>query len=430
MPIGYPFFLQRRAVYGLGIPTMGMAWGHGVSDAVGDGFLVDMEEGKPYPLQDDSRAVQIYLDGVYVGESEQGSRMDVINGLREGENHQSDLLPLSWIQHAHNNGAGSTIFSGRVRGNRVCIQWTDQPTDEDFSAYVIHWDQGLGGGFSELAVVYDLDILEWRSAELSAGTYKFKLAYRDIIGNESALGAEISVTVPSRALAVENLQVSYSQANREVTLSWTNPSQPSDVRRLVIFDNAMPGFSYLAPHANSQMATRRDTVAATDTSWTSENLWQGVDRNGNIRPWRFAVRALLCDTLGSELGPAAEASIVLFEDGMGNLTDEGEAVAAPRLLRLEPVAAGKYKATFEIDSETGLTEFKIVQDGVEVDTVALAGSVVYEYTSGALTHGQSYAVSIRAYQSTDGYTQSNAFDVVVDDTAPSGDGVITGALCI
>lgn len=292
--------------------------------------------------------------------------------------------------------------------------------------------RGLGGTPATLlAVISDRNTLEYRTDEQPAGTYRFALAYRDSAGNESAIGTVLEEVVPQRPPAVDNFALSYSDSTRRVTLTWDTPSGgwSSNVRRLVIFDNWCPGCSWLAPYANSDPAFRRGDVAKTETSWTSDNLWQGRDSSGALAPWRFDVRALLCDELGSDWGPSVAEELMLALDS-GTLGEVSAAPVRPELLAVEPIAGAKYRARWRVGSLANITGFQVVRDGSEVSSVAtVSGQFDYADDSGALSDGTTYQVAVRAYNGSDSYSQSATLPVTVDGTAPTGDGVLSGGLC-
>lgn len=431
MPTGYPYRLNGFVVDGLGIPTVGVSYGYGARGASGDAAVVDWETGLPECVDESAVARQCYLDGVLVGSAEDGARLIAIAGMRPGAQHDFQLLALSLGEHLRRPDGSATIFAAYRRGDRACLSWADQPEDDDFAAYVIYTDEGQGGTPDvELAVVEDLAATQYRSEPLDAGDYQFALAYRDTAGNESALGDVIDLAIPVRPPAVDNLAAAYSDSTRKATLTWDTPvgGWPAGTRRLAVFDNWAPGCQWLAPHANADPAYRRDDLPITETSWTSPNLWQGYDSAGALAPWRFDVRALLCDDYGADWGPSAAVTLTLVESA-GTLSEVSNPPAAPTLTSAEPAAGAKYTARWSVQSLTDVTQFKVLQDGAEVATVAIGTGLGYSWTSGALSDGETYSIAVRAYNGSTAYSQSAALPVTVDGTAPTGDGVIAGELC-
>lgn len=432
MPGGFPFFLPGVALYGCGLPSVGARHGYGPRSASGDSVVVEMGLEAPGALDSSALATHLHLDGEQAATIEGDSRLATISGVRPGTQARLDVLPLSLLQSRRIElGSGSSMFRALARGPRVCLAWTDEPSEVDFASYVVFWDEGLGGDpDTELATIADLAAREYRTAELDAGAYRFALAYRDNLGNTSSLGATVEVEVLAVPLAPENLVATYSPTTRRVSLAWDDPaSQIAAVKKYLIFDNWLPGCAKLAPHANSDPDLRRAEVDPGDEAWTSNNLWQGEGFDGEMAAWRFAVRAMACDALGTALSEPAEAVLLLEEDG-GTLSEIASPPPAPELYNVEPVAGGKFRADWEIPSIEDVTQFRIAVDGSEVATVATtAGVLIYSYTSSALTDGQEYEVAIRAYNGASAYSQSGSLAVTVDSSAPSGDGAMTGGLC-
>lgn len=432
MPGGFPFKIAGVGLLGHGLPSVGVRHGYGVLSDNGDSVVVDMALEAPSPVASSALATQLYLEGEAAATVENAGRTAAIPGVRPGSQARLDVLPLSLLQSRRLElGSGSAMFRTLTRGPRVCLEWTDEPTDGDFHAFVVLWDEGGGGSpTTELAEIPDRRARQHRTAELDAGTYKFALAYRDTLGNTSSAGATVEVEVLATPLPPENLAVSYSDSTRRASLSWDDPgSQIAAVRAYLIFDNWCPGCVYLAPHANSDPIFRRAHVDPGDEAWISNNLWQGQGFAGEIAPWRFAVRAMACDALGTVLSEPAEA-VLMLQDNAGTLEEVSPPPAAPELYNLEPVAGGKYKAWWTMPNLDNVTQFKILQDGVEVDTVATdSPALAYDYTSGALTDGQEYEIAIRAYNGAAAYAQSGTLAATVDSSAPSGDGAMTGGLC-
>lgn len=422
-----PWMVSGNVASGCAVPMRGAAYGLGV-DTVAGGFVrVGWKLSTPKKgygseraeFLDGSQALEVWRDGVHERTLTAGERTHDLIGLRPGESVAIGLGPVSKLEAGTNPGE-LALFARREAGNRVCLEWADQPSDADFESYVIYWDEGDGmGADTELAVIGDLEQLTFVTGELEAGTYVFAIAYRDRTGNESSAGSTVSVDVGGVPEAVTELAASYSSSTRKVTLSWTNATQPSDVRRLVVTDNAgWGGDSELANHAGADVGEARALLPTSDTSWESGNLWEGT--------WKFAVRALREDGV---LGPAVEVELTLALSG-STLVEEVDPPEAPVLVRLERVAGAKYKATWETGDTTGVSEWRVVQDGSEVATVA-AGTL--EWTSGALSDGTEYEVKVRAYNTAgtvDVYRESNAVSVTVDGSAPSGDGVLTGRACV
>lgn len=430
MTIGTPGFESGRVMSGCAVPLAWLPYGAGLRAVAGDTAVLEWETDRPGLDFDGSRfgadeaAMEVWRDDVLIGVDTGGEGTATIGGLRAGSEVNIGLQPVSRVEAGAWPGTYQ-YFVRRTVGSRICLTWEDAPTDADFDAYVILWDEGEGGTpATVLATIRNRARMRFVTSALEAGTYRFAIAYRDSVGNQSTIGGVTELEIVAAPIAVTGLAASYSEVTRKVTLTWTNPEgQASDVVSLVVFDN-VPIFggdgSQFGEHANSDFALRAGHAAPDGESWESSTLWEGV--------WRFGVRAMLSD---GTLGPSGEVVVALGMDGGDLVEVDVPPAERPILERVVAIAGAKYVATWRIggDNLDDVDEWKIVEDGSEVATVA-TGELLrgVTYTSGAKSDGTTYEIRVRAYQGA-AYRESNAISVTVDGAAPSGDGVIAAEVC-
>lgn len=430
MPDGFPYLVAGNSVAGQALPTRGVRFGAGIDAFAGQSALIRYAQAAPAAVTGhEALLTEGYLDGSLASEAAHDDRVIEIGGLRPGATHSIQLLPTSAGENGRSPN-GADWLSANVFGDRVCLQWTDKPAQGDFESYLIYWDEGDGMDADVLLdTITDKNQLEFRSDALAAGTYKFAIAYKDRLGNESTTGSAVAVTIHPVPLAPENLEISYSSSTRKATLTWSAPSsQVSGVRTAVVFDNHCVGVVPLGPYVNSDLAYCRAVLDMPATSWVSMNLWEGEDEDGAWRSWKFGVAYLLCDSAGARLSPITTADLGLALSG-STLSETSAPPPIPLIERVEPIAGAKYKTEWRVDSEANVTAFDIIQDGSVEDTVAADGSLSYSNESGAQSDGTTYAIRVRARNGATAAADSDTINVTVDGSAPTGDKVITGSLC-
>jgi len=178
-------------------------------------------------------------------------------------------------------------------GKRIRLTW-EKCESEDFWAYKIYWDAGLGGDPTiELYEINDREETEYiTEEELEAGTYKFLLVFEDRVGNEcgdtepSSVKTIVLVTPPDMP-AVTHL---YNQTTRKLELTITT----TDI--VVVFSN------FLVPHGMmnyAQFLHKYPIIHVSGVSYTSLKLWEGV--------WEFRVFA------SDKYGNYSDPEIIRFE---------------------------------------------------------------------------------------------------------------------
>lgn len=431
MPSGAPFYLVGTAVAGCSVPTVGIPHGHGVERVDGASPTVDWSdvhasEGDPSRL---SR--QAYLDGALAATADGGAASVLLPPIRPEIVHRFDLLPLSTGQARINEASPQALFARPIRSDRACLTWSDQPSEADFEAYLIyHNGGGLGDPGTLLAEIANLDQLEYRTGPLATGNHKFALSYRDTLGNVQTIGTAITSVVPERPLPVASVSVDYDQDTRRATITWSNPTQPAGVAGIAIFDNWAPGSTRLAPHANTSLILRRAVLAPSATSFETFNLWEGRDEAGAFQPWRFAVVPILCDAAGTDMATFVEQVLPLKLDG-SDLEEIQVPPPKPELISVVPIAGAKWRATWLMPSVDDVTSFSLLEDGSSAGTEAVvAGVLAYEFDSPATSDGSTVEVRARAWNGAAAYADSNLISVTVDGSAPTGDRVLEGALCL
>jgi len=417
---GQPFTVAGNTVSGAGLPLRGTVYGLEAQAASGGVVVVEGGLARLGAIEREALSPELYLSGVFVGN---------IDGLNQAKipaseiRQWAELGPVpstSWSWDTGTAPGISPMWVARSVGNRALLQWADVPAAPDFAAFVLYWDAGLNvTPATELAVITSPNELEYRSSELSAGVYRFAIAYRDAAGNESAIGSDISVRISPLPLAVTGVAIDYTTGTRTSEISFTPPaSDPADVRAYLVFDNWIPGAESLAPGANSETGQERGVVYAAPgdsaQSFVTPELWPGV--------WRFAVRALTADGI---LGPATEIVLNLQLDG-SDLIEAAVPPPAPVLLQVLAIANGAYTARVRLESETGLTQLWITEDGSEEVQITLNGSLEYTATGATRADGTAVILTARAKSSATVFTDSEPFTFTADAAPPTGDGIITG----
>lgn len=215
-------------------------------------------------FDDESTAAILFRNGEYDGaERANGSAvLDDITG-------DAALAEIMLAPNDPQNNAlwdGTTLFYVRPIGDRVKLTWTDIPDEADFDAFLIYYDAGLGGDVDTLLAELGRDEQEYITASLGAGTFVFRIAYRDSLGNVSEdLGETTSVTTATLPSAPTATGV-YSQSTRKITVTF------GDTEEVWVW-------------ANYSLATGRcdyvnlsepfDVHRAGTTTWTSTELWEG-----------------------------------------------------------------------------------------------------------------------------------------------------------
>lgn len=425
---GLPWGMDGNTADGLGLPLRGVVCGlqgGPVSTADLGGTLshvapsVVADDGEDLP---DGLAVELYRDGNYAAQADVEGNWTIPGGAVPVWT-EIGAVPVTITERGQAAG-NARWWSARAVGRRACIEWEDQPTDGDFVAYVIYWDEGLDvTPETELARVSNPGARQFRTATLEAGTYRFRVEYADAAGNVSTSATEDSVTISPVPVAVSGLAVTYDDVTRTALIEWVTPgTEPADVRGYAIFDNWHPGSDALFQAPNSEVGLERgfdyNGPSSGPQSFTTPELWAGV--------WRFNVRGL--SELGV-LGDAPDDVVLHLQLDGSDLLEVVAPPAAPTVVDVVPLANGAYSATIRVADETGLTALWLLEDGAEESEITLTGAGEYTVEGGTHADGTELVIAARAYSAATVYTDSASIDFTADATAPTGDGEIIATPC-
>ena len=451
----FPYHIEGNLINGTAIPCRGMLFGEAAEAVPGDPTkaVLRWKESLPANLSDADITRQLYVNGEWKQSQPAGPPMTATD-LRTDQYSNLDVLLVS--NGEENAGLTSAMFYATSRGKRIHLSWTDQPTADDFQAYLIYWDAGDGlGPDTLLATIYGIDQLEYVTAELADGSYEFRLTYKDITGNIRAdLAVYTSATVDSPPLAVDTPAVGYDMPTRIATLTWAQPGgQDADVVGVMIFDNWVAGFTDLADAPCVNLRFARAFVAAGILTWDSGELWEGihrwaicaVDAHGNLSDWTELTLTLVLDVTDLEQvmnPPVGTPDLLLAEPQAGGtikLTARWLGSGAVSLRIYQDAALAKTLGV--ADSGTagvgGNTTYTVISNTVTILTLAenltgaaatyslASGLQTYTWTTAALTDGVEYDYYVTPWNSGGEGTQSNTLSATADSTAPSGDQVLT-----
>ncbi len=355
---------------------------------------------------------KVIIDGVEYGDVNEAK--SVISGLRPGNEHVIEVLPISGVNRqrwpAWNFHAVPSL-GGRLK---VSVPKADLSTYPDFQSYLLYWDEGAGTPANTLLKeMVGAENNEFITSELTDGTtYLFRMKMKDVVGNEGAFGSEFPGTVETFPEATESDAIAYSAVTFKATLTADKPAgQESDTVGYALYSSYLPGFG-LQPDLILDSDHRLEWFETSDTlSHVTEELAPG--------DWRFAYRAV--DSNGFE-SPYTTLRVNVDTDHseIGNVPD------APYTLTAEPVADGKVLLTARMFNTTDSTHVHFYTDGAFTDEVAtVSGTLEYAFTTGALTNGQEYSFKCSV---ANGAVESGFSDDVTataDDTAPANSTTLT-----
>lgn len=383
----------------------------------------------PQGLTEDEFEWSVFLDGVRVAVVERGSlifldrpgsgdlfhaRVDVLGVLRDGS---TDALE------------DCTTFYCYPAGSRVLLEWTDQPEEADFDAYLIYYDQGLGGAVDTLlAEISELDTMRYVVEGLSSGVYVFKVLYRDTAGNigNGALGdlgltATGLVNPAPNAPTIDNVTV----ADRVIVAEFSAPADTTGIVGYYWALNQHPEHGEL-PYCE------------TAPEWC---IWVPVGGSTTLTfpavagHWQLGCYSVTSMGIASEL---ATETFDLIEDGLGDLVLD-DSTGKPALI-VDLAAESGAAATVDLSctatvNEDGRVEFwrATSQTGTFalVDSDAYDSSGAYALTdSGPLVDGTLYwykarGVNVNAAGGEIAGDFSEPSQALADSTPPSGDQIIT-----
>lgn len=324
------------------------------------------------------------------------------------------ILPLTFWEK---DLISSNLFTINDFGSRVLLFWEDVPTAEDFYAYELWWNEGAGAIDTLLATLIGEQNREYGTTSLDEGTYQFRLRYLDRVGNLSAnTGTYVEITTRPVPLALENVQASYSQETRKVTITWTVPgSQISSVVGATIYDNFIAGVDF-GTQPNLDKKYRRAFISSGTLTWTSNELFEGV--------WRFCVRAVSDNGLESDYIVLALKLVKVGSD----LISKTLPPVRPYFIDARAEAAAHITVTVK-HSNVNMTGIKLYVDDVYDSLIVKNSSGIYtfDFTGSDATE---YEFKACAYNADGNGDFGDTVVETADSSAPSGDQVITAELTV
>lgn len=425
---GLPWGVEGNTAEGLALPLRGVVYALGADVATSAVPTVFLSHAKPpnVPVDDEPEtgthlSAELYQDGVFRGNAGEANSLPVPT-ITVGRWTEIGPIPTTLIETRNEEG-NAQFWSARAVGNRACLAWSDTPSDVDFEAFLIYWDAGLGGTPETLLVsLPGFGPQTYTTGALPAGAYRFAIAYRDVAGNESALGGVLEIDIKPVPAQVAGLDVDYDETTRTAEITFTPPATDvADVRAYLVFDNWVPGAEALGDYPNSETGLERGVIFAapgdTEQAFTTPELWTGV--------WRFTVLGMNAEGV---LGPGVEQVLHLQLDD-GDLVEVLPPPAEPILLDVAPIANGAYRARVRVETEVGLTQLWILEDGVETEQVTLTGAASYTVDGDTRADGTVVVIGVRAKASATVFTDGNEIVFVADAEPPTGDGVLVGEAC-
>jgi len=134
----------------------------------------------------------------------------------------------------------STFFYCLPIGDRIKITVEENTDDADFYSYLLFWDAGLGGAFTEYAENIGRKNNTFAIEDLAAGTYKIKIKTKDKVGNVSNYSSQIILQVQlyEEPLNYDDIDISWSESSRTITITGGAPDgQTSQLQGAKIYSN-------------------------------------------------------------------------------------------------------------------------------------------------------------------------------------------------
>lgn len=407
-----------------GTPLRGLPHGkhlEAISGSGGSAALVwrELEEGMDLA----QLGRQVYLNGALLSEVA-GVTRTIVSPLRASGQVEIDLLALTRSELGDVDE--TQAFVAKTVGSRVLLSWGPPPTDADFWATRIYWDVGTGGAVTTLLeTVEGQETTAWTSPQLPDGVYQFAISWIDFLGNESAIGTPVEITVDTIPQTLESAALSYSDETRVASFSWAQPSgQDADVVGVLVCHNHLA----LAPldeawgdHPNLEPELLVAFIPLGTETWDSPPLFTAGP--GLTSTWIFALRAV--DKWGNE-SDFTELTLRLAESG-GTVSEVAPPPAQPLDLLAESRSGARVRLTWT-HAGASTTGFRIYRDGVEFTTVAPVAGDQQSWTSSAMTDATTYIFTVAAYNDGGEGPLSAEASVTTDGTAPSADQTVTAEL--
>lgn len=317
----------------------------------------------------------------------------------------------------------STLFHARPTGTGVELTWADAPDEDDFDAYLIYWDGGLGGAVDTLIATIDRrdERIYFHDAAVE-GANVYRILYRDLTGNiGNGVGGDngqtvsitLSIAPDPPTIDADLLDDIADDASRSITLQLTPPASTTGITAYFWAVNWTPLDGFVRFPETAREAMTRVETGAPDLT---RGIWPGT--------WKFV--AFSITKYGILSAPSNLLEFRYIDDGAGGLTLlSGSAPSAPTELTATPQAGGDIEVSCAASvSAAGGVSFE--REGVEFDTQAFQSGGEYSVTDTGLADGTAYTYRARAYDPAGYYSEYSAeMEATSDATAPAGDQVLT-----
>ncbi len=312
---------------------------------------------------------------------------------------------------AKNNAAWENhdyLWRHDIGADRVRIRWTDAPTDADFYSFVVYYDAGAGGAVdTQLAEIRERAVREYVTDELDAGTYVFRIEYKDRVGNISAYNETVSATIVAPPSQPDTPTAAF--ANDALTFTF------EETGLIYVWANYAPGYGM-----TSQLFwdVPFGLKANGETTFTTRKLWQGL--------WRFAFTTREAHGIDSQ--PSFYSCRLVNASGSLALAAE---FGNPYDLRAIQGTDGDITVHWLWDGAEPVAAVTEIWTSADGAAYVLAGTGANAERSFSFTpsDGVEYDIKARSKHVSGGVTAygdyTDAVTITADNTAPTGDTTIT-----
>lgn len=374
----------------------------------------------------------VFVNGVRVAVQDVGSPVFLDLG---GEAIHAQVEVLGVLRDVGaDEFASSNLFYAYPVGSRIVLEWTGKPTEDDFDAYLIYYNEGSGEPTTLLAEIAELDTLSYVVAGLDAGAYAFKILYRDRAGNigngaSGDLGLTATATTNPPPSPPQSLVVSC--VDRAINASLVAPVSTTGIAGYYWAVNQTPEYGEL-PYCE----TSPERCVFVDVGGDTDLVFPAFAGR-----WQVGCYAV------TELGVASALVVedfYLLEDGEGNLVMDD--AAKPSLivdLLAESLAGAEIQLswTSDIEANGGHDVFRgespdgpwdyFIGAVVDSNTTQDGQRFVFVDDHSNLVDGTVYWYRVRGWNV--GVTGNDPLygefcapvEAMADATPPSGDQVLT-----
>ena len=403
-------------ILGLGLDTNLSAYYGGAPVVRGTRIVPDQLDETDYLWS-------LFVDGVRVSVQSDPSAF-VLDAPGGDFLRRVDILG-AWNDTSDDLLEDSTLFWAYPIGDTIVLHWTDVPDEDDFAAYCIYYDEGDGWGADTLlATLTQRDLLHYVAQDLTAGTYVFKILYKDQAGNiGNGVGGDNALTVsatvnpaPNAPTVSQNSLASFaSGVSRDHTFTQSTIGNTEGIVGYYWFTNQDPIEGEL-PFVET--ALQHGAFRLPASSSFTIGLFPGA--------WKIACASI---SAYGALSMFSETAFRMIDDGAGGLTlVQGEKASPIYLLTATSIVDGDIRVRCESDVAAG-GGVLFYRDAVQIGDEAYSSGGVYTVDDTGLVDGTSYAYTVRAYDATDALGElSHEVDGLSDATPPSGDQVLTATV--